>query len=526
MNGTKGGAGPPKFSTAEARSAQKKSVIRITNDDNSCFARAVYVGIRYHELKIDEGVTPNNRKPWLQACSTEAQTDGAQELCRQAGTDFSKQANEATMKSFQELVLKDKFQLIVVDGAGRGPKRTIRYRGHAAEKQIYLEYMENALDNGHFNFIKKMSAYLGRRYYCAPCNYGFDRIESHYCDSYCKFCHEAPRCVGPFINITCADCKRTFLSESCYKRHANKICKLLHKCENCEVEYNTTRKHVCGSFLCRKCSTQTSDTPHYCMLRRLDREKIRKQDEVKKIFIACDIECQLKPIKTMVSGREVKAREHEPMLMMCLTVCDACWCPVTKKKLINSCDFCGEGEKTFRGSLCVPKFADYVYKLASTTKSPVIVFAHNLRSYDGHFLLQDLFKRDFLDTSVIMTGNKILKMEWGGVRFIDSLSFFNQPLAALPKAFGLEESKGFFPYLFNVKENSDYCGKIPDLKFFDLENSSASKRADILKWHATWEGDWSLQVELEKYCKSDVSILSQAMMTFRSDFVRTTGNLT
>lgn len=47
-------------------------------------------------------------------------------------------------------------------------------------------------------------------------------------------------------------------------------------------------------------------------------------------------------------------------------------------------------------------------------------------------------------------------------RVCDFLNFLQMKLAALPKAFGLEEMcKGYFPHVFNTEENRTYVGPDP-----------------------------------------------------------------
>ena len=62
---------------------------------------------------------------------------------------------------------------------------------------------------------------------------------------------------------------------------------------------------------------------------------------------------------------------------------------------------------------------------------------------------------------VIMRGAKILTMyvPMLKIKLIDSLSFIPMRLADFPKTFGLNElAKGYFPQLFNRKENQNYVG--------------------------------------------------------------------
>src|SRR6266849_2700000 len=108
---------------------------------------------------------------------------------------------------------------------------------------------------------------------------------------------------------------------------------------------------------------------------------------------------------------------------MAKVVCDQCAteCPET-------CDTCGVRDFTFWGEDCIKKFNDYVlYDLATSAKAcqgSVLVFAHNFKGYDGHFVLRDLWARNFEKFDLIMQGRKVLKLQEGNVRYIDSLSFF------------------------------------------------------------------------------------------------------
>lgn len=48
---------------------------------------------------------------------------------------------------------------------------------------------------------------------------------------------------------------------------------------------------------------------------------------------------------------------------------------------------------------------------------------------------------------------------------IDSHNFVQTPLSAFPKTFHLTElKKGYFPHLFNTKENEHYVGPVPPAK--------------------------------------------------------------
>lgn len=88
----------------------------------------------------------------------------------------------------------------------------------------------------------------------------------------------------------------------------------------------------------------------------------------------------------------------------------------------------------------------------------------------------------------VSNGGKIMQLNFDRIRFIDSLSFFQMPLSAFPKTFGLTElKKGYFPHLFNTPENQSYVGPIPTPHYMP-EVMSVSGRKGFETWHAQQTG--------------------------------------
>ena len=83
-----------------------------------------------------------------------------------------------------------------------------------------------------------------------------------------------------------------------------------------------------------------------------------------------------------------------------------------------------------------------------------------------------MYDRNFKNVEPVTTGLKILKIDVGKIRFLDSLSFFMQPLSSLPASFGFERVvlKGYFPHLFNKVENINYVGPLPDIKYYGADD--------------------------------------------------------
>jgi len=108
------------------------------------------------------------------------------------------------------------------------------------------------------------------------------------------------------------------------------------------------------------------------------------------------------------------------------------------------------------------------------------------------------------------------------IRFIDSLSFFQMPLSAFPKTFGLTElRKGYFPRKFNLPEHQTYVGILPDLDYYMPETMASKAKQELEKWHQeqrTQNVVFDFQKELVEYCKSDVRLLKEGCLTFKRLF--------
>jgi hypothetical protein len=216
-----------------------------------------------------------------------------------------------------------------------------------------------------------------------------------------------------------------------------------------------------------------------------------------------------------------------------MIVCDACYDPITKQKLENYCNICRDGYKVFRGKNCVSLFNEYVFntlaKIAELNKGQVLVVAHNLSGYDGHWVFKDILDREMKNIEPVMKGTKVMKIDVGNVRFIDSLLFFQQALSSLPKAFDLEnQEKGFFPHYLNVPENQNLECLISEIPIdcFGIRTMKKESAAKLQQWYneLSVRGEqFNMRRDLEKYCKNDVLILLQSIMSFRKLFKDKTG---
>lgn len=437
-------------------------------------------------------------------------------------------------------ILTPTYQLLVIDGL---VPKNILYRGELAPKQIVLEYIDN-----HYNAIKELNQYYSTAYYCAACNLPH-HTEHHKCKSTCQMCLRSPPCAQSEL-IKCDSCERKFYNQSCFDHHKVELCVVLRKCPVCELEFNAKDFHKCDESKCKLCSEKYIVSPHYCHIKTLKLQDLNKQDKKLKIIVTYDIE-------TIQIQTEEGYYQHQAMLLISgikmflkyikyifnfffflnlkEIVCDDCWNYESRSKITNPCPTCGDGYKEYWGKDCVKAFTNYVYvDLAKRANKPkkqsekgmVYVIAHNAKGFDAHFILKDLFSRDYGDTELIMAGLKLLKIDIANVRFLDSLSLFQQRLSALPKSFGFESHvrKGFFPHLFNKEENFEYNDILPSLDYFGIKYMKPEVAKSLREWHTERSLEkFNFKYELMEYCANDVKILTMSIMTFRNLFETTTG---
>ena len=104
-------------------------------------------------------------------------------------------------------------------------------------------------------------------------------------------------------------------------------------------------------------------------------------------------------------------------------------------------------------------------------------------------------------------------MEKKQLRFIDTLQFFQQPLADLSSTYNIDIEKGYFPHYFNTRENQNYIGDIPIVDQFGINKMTSEKYNDFQKWYDVAKTElYDFNHEMVKYCRADVELLSTAVL--------------
>ena len=180
-------------------------------------------------------------------------------------------------------------------------------------------------------------------------------------------------------------------------------------------------------------------------------------------------------------------------------------------------DTCGFREVTFEGVDTTQKFTAWLF---NQRYQHFKVVAHNMKGYDGYFLLEYLIDHSIRPEKINYNGSKIMYMsvERGlHMQVIDSLNFLPMKLSKLPEAFGLEElKKGWCPHHFNTRENQNYLGPYLEAKYYSHNFMGEEERQKLLAWLKERKDDlFDFRKEMLAYCRSDVDILRQACLRFR-----------
>ena len=179
----------------------------------------------------------------------------------------------------------------------------------------------------------------------------------------------------------------------------------------------------------------------------------------------------------------------------------------------------------FEGTTCIRDFLDWLRELALDYK--LTVLAHNSQGFVSYLILDKLY-RQYVFPEQIVNGAKMmsLSINGGDIVFKDSLCFFQMPLSAFPKAFGLvEQKKGFFPHFFNIPAHQTYVGPLPDKVHYDPQGMSTQRAKEFERWYNAHDSDYvfDFQKELVAYCESDVLLLKGACQVFCQELEEISG---
>lgn len=515
-----------KPANAAIRKISKRSVISIKNDDSLCCARAI-VTMKARADEGPQGPTYKNLKK-----GRPIQERMAKELCRQAGVQEGPCGLDEIDK-FQAVLPNHQIKVISID-----PPYCIIYKG---KKSSPLVIQLIKTDN-HYDGCSSFAGFLSKSYYCHECDKGFDHDDylHHPCDGKWCACCKTKDCTDYLTNKKrdlhpkplrlCHLCNRKFYGDGCLAAHyKSDLCKRHKRCVQCEKHYFKDAKfpnHKCGYNQCPYCGKYVNLEEHQCY--------IQPEPE----------DCDAPKLKTVdlkdVGLREIISRneetgkatiERDPPLLVYADY-EALKTPEGYQKPIMVCAESEEEDETntFYGEDCTETFFEYLDNLCVDQDGDdrqVIVLFHNLKGYDGMFILQHLYKTHRPVTNQVTVGIKLFSLQSDLITFKDSLCFLPMPLKNFTATFGLSElKKGFFPHLFNTHENKDYVGPMPPKEMYDPDGMTQKEKHSFEIWYNSQVQDnfiFNMRQEMESYCISDVKLLKHGCIKFQSEFQEQAG---
>tara|TARA_R110000803_G_scaffold70074_1_gene132774 strand:- start:813 stop:4511 length:3699 start_codon:yes stop_codon:yes gene_type:complete len=484
-----GGGGNKKEYHLKADVFNKKSLLRIKNTDELCCARAIITQI----ARTTHGVDSNEYNSIKRG--RKLQEEKAKELHELAGVPEGK-CGIPEIIQFDEYL--EDWQITVIDSNNDILYPNVRskeYKHKSDENCIYLFYNSN-----HYDLIinTKLAGFFSKDNFCHKCKKCFKVKDKHKCLFKCNMCCQADCPVLQIkgekkFNLECGDCCRFFCNQECFDNHTNilnnqgeSMCDRIWKCQDCKKvlcrETYPPHLHKCGDFLCRNCN-QIVPKNHKCYM--MPKKLKSPNDEI--IFF--DFES------------DISGEHHEVMFSISMYYKNAT--PIEHHDIEEWC----------------------LWAFREEHKGHTII-AHNGKGYDYQFVLKWLYDNTDYEIDTIYGGQKIMSIKIKGlrIRFIDSLCFIPLPLKLFPKTFGHTElKKGFFPHWFNIKENRNYIGPMPDKKFFRCNGFKSGERKEFLKWYDNKIKEnyvWDQAKEMRDYCISDVDILRKCLITFRELYLK------
>ena len=348
----------------------------------------------------------------------------------------------------------------------------------------------------HYDGIASLKGFFNTSYYCHQCDRGFntDDPDNHSCHGQnCRACGGKP-CPDRYSKpaLLCADCNGLFRGPSCLQTHKTSgYCTKYHTCPTCCARYRTDKEHACFETKCPSCEEMVDLKKHRCFIQPVEEEDGLEPP----LFVYADIEAMTLP-----------DRKFQPNLL----------CYETSE----------EEKNALWGEDCCLQFIKKLEKMAwipagkkKMKERPVIVLFHNLKGFDGVFILNTLYKDGRGVTEQFCMGAKVLSFKTGPITFKDSLCFLPFPLSTFPSTFDIPElKKGYFPHAFNTPENQNYVGSIPPKHCYDPEGMKTKEKAAFETWYAAQTGKFDMQKELLEYCQSDVDILKKGCEAFVRQF--------
>lgn len=417
----------------------------------------------------------------------------ARDLCNRCNMEWNKKVSLEDLRHIEQSL---NISIVVFD---RLPEDDVKAIAHIViekacyfntkqrPEKVYLFYDDK---NQHYHTITNIQGFFGCKRFCDKCMKTFNNVST-------------------FDVHKCEDSGKNNGKKARIDRSPNEISRYLESFEvkggEAEIQFRKERrfKDKCKEFM-KEIENGNIPNDEYKRIKEEAEEwgdtMGRKAVEEQK-YIIYDLEAdQTKEEITNLNKHNIIHCEVEKLLV---------------NKENDTYDKCLVEEKSFNGDDVMGQFCKWLFGEGNNNHT---VIAHNQSGYDGKFILEWGIMNGMYPSDYLRAGNKILYMRFkkNNLRFIDSILFLQQPLAKLSEIYNIETLKGYFPFYV---EDQNYKGKTPDPTYFGIKNMMPEKHKEFLKWYSkVKKDDWDFKVEIKKYCKDDVKLLSQAVLIFRKSF--------
>ena len=414
----------------------KRSVIPIPQtDDNLCCARAIVTAKAHADNHIQWRAFQRERK---------IQLSSATNLHLEAGVAFG-MCGPPELRKFAEAL--PGYKIVVVDASRN-------YHCYVyGECEILLGLL---FVTEHYDALKSLPGFFGHSNFCGRCYQAYDHQGQHACTQNPYHCGACLQDVcADYLDaydhyrsatVSCQSCGRQFYGEHCLTNHQPPRPRLEHPAI---LNTGTSATHVGGAAPATSC----------CGADEEEKEN-EDRDSKETLHVFFDIECMQE------DGR------HVPNLVVA----------ETESNVVPP--------QVFEGDTCIKQFLTYLDTLAEDF--PLTVLAHNFQGYDSYPIIEE-YHRQRRKIEQVRNGGKVLQLTLGKIRFIDSLSFFQMPLSAFPKTFGLSELKKGHFLIFSTPELTRimWAHSHPRTLIFPIAWQSKGDKSLTVGMRTKWLVVWS-----------------------------------
>ena len=409
-----------------------KSIIKIRNkDDNLCAACSIITSQAAQDYPPHHPMRKKLMKT-EKKISDKTQKEAAIALCQAAGVPLDGAVGADELKKFQSVL--PGYRLICIY-TGRNHE-AVAFSPYSKEKKVItIVHVDN-----HYHACTSLKGYRQTAYVCPYCLKGYDNEGHHRCGSednqkFCLCCRREdcpdflechPQGLKP--KHKCPPCGRYFYGDTCYENHLKYsisgqlkpedcICFNIRRCKQCK-KLNRCKQdiksHRCGFASCPTCKDYVELEEHRCYIESAGKvrdkrraaalaKKLNKRRKKAAAAATADPDSDTEPFdleEELIAEEEVVAprneqsdnpKENQPPIHIWFDIEARQETGTHEANLLIYQDDRGN-EVTLWGDSCVEEFIKDLKEISERKQRRLVVIAHNLQSYDGYFIIKEMYR--------------------------------------------------------------------------------------------------------------------------------------